>query len=132
MMTSCVAAGQGNNPKAPPPSSQLLKAYIEQALHVQDYVDELYLDFDEPTLFRLYGALNSMRHIYSEMNAIEREIVDGSHIPSKLVEILFSQVDSIIEMNVTIGENEAKQASKVLPDILYTYQENQSTTCSFH
>lgn len=134
MTTSYVAAGQGNNPKAPPPTSILLKAYTEAALRVQDCVDELFDVFDFSILLRLHSALDKMRHVYSEMNALEREIVDGSHIPLKLVDILFSQVDVMINQHLTGATTieEITDAAKVLSDILYTYQESENITCSYH
>lgn len=127
--SSAVAAGNGSNPKAPPPVSNLLRQYIMCALRVQEGVDDLQEDSTNKVIvFCIRTHCNTMLSVYDEMSDEEREVVDGSHIPTYTARVLLHHANMYLnETDETLLQSMAVSLSF----ILYTNNAIQ-TPCVLH
>lgn len=127
---SAVAAGNGSNPKAPPPVSFLLKQYIIAALRVQEAIDEAQ---DDPTnevlLYTIRSHVNSMLDIYERMNEYEREIVEEIHISPYKARVISQHINIALNLGNPEDEDLLRSAVNTLSDILYT---TKVKTCTLH
>lgn len=124
---SAVAAGNGSNPKSPPPVSTLLKQYILSALRAQEAVDDVQEDpTNEVLLYAIRIHVNTMLSVYERMNEVEREIVEGSHIDPITARTLLHIVHLILD-----EQDEEIVVSMVpsLSNLLYT---TKVEACTLH
>jgi hypothetical protein len=124
---SAVAAGNGSNPKSPPPVSLLLKQYILCALRVQETVDHLFEDpINEVLVYVIRSQLETMLSIYDRMNQDERDIVEGSHIPPETARSMRFRINHVMtEANIDLLPNLGAELST----ILYT---TRHEACTLH
>lgn len=124
---SAVAAGNGSNPKSPPPVSQLLKQYILSALRVQEAVDDLQDDpANEVLLYAIRSHVNSMLSIYERMNDTEREIVEGSHIDPITARTVLHIAELILD------EQDEEIAVSMVPSLSNLLYFPKAEACTLH
>lgn len=127
--SASVAAGNGSNPKSPPPISSLLRQYIVLALSVQEAIDDFQ---DVPTsdhmAFVIRQRCNKLLWLYRQMNDVEQEIVEGSHLPPKTASAIQFRINHVM---TTANNDLMPNLAADLSHILYTTQAIK-TSCLLH
>lgn len=139
-MHTAVAPANGGNPKQPPKPISSLQLYTLLALKVQEVIDnltelELPLSTITEALVDMQDLLMTMSQLTKCLYVEELEVVEASHIPPELVQILLNQLVclTLASTTVPLSEERIRRMPRILAIFLYNYQHTKNpASCLLH